>query len=185
MQQFHSISHNSGRNVYPCEFEIPVCIINTCVLSERIKHEIALCKGIKPWIPDSRCWIPLFVSRASILDPNRLWLLDSLTFPIPVTKIIPDSGFQNQKFPGSCYPTSKYLSIHWEGMDIFWSDTFQNSDSLTWGANQAINMQSLLTKRKVEIVVYSYFEKGCRKKCTRQSRKALWVVLSSLFVRQI
>ena len=23
---------------------------------------------------------------------------------------------------------------------------------------------------------YSYFEKGCRKKCTRQSRKALWVV---------
>ena len=41
MQQFHSISHNSGRNVYPCEFEIPVCIINTCVLSERIKHEIA------------------------------------------------------------------------------------------------------------------------------------------------
>ena len=28
---------------------------------------------------------------------------------------------------------------------------------------------------------YSYFEKGCRKKCKRQSRKALWVVLSSLF----
>ena len=27
--------------------------------------------------------------------------------------------------------------------------------------------------------VYSYFEKGCRKKCTRQSRKVLWVVLSS------
>ena len=52
MQLFHSISHNSGRNVYPCEFEIPVCIINRCVLSERIKHEIALCKGIHPWIPD-------------------------------------------------------------------------------------------------------------------------------------
>ena len=28
--------------------------------------------------------------------------------------------------------------------------------------------------------ITSYFEKGCRKKCTRQSRKALWVVLSSL-----
>ena len=27
--------------------------------------------------------------------------------------------------------------------------------------------------------VYSYFEKGCRKKCSRQSRKVLWVVLSS------
>ena len=33
--------------------------------------------------------------------------------------------------------------------------------------------------------VYSYFEKGCRKKFTRQSRKALWVVLSSLFFREI
>ena len=30
------------------------------------------------------------------------------------------------------------------------------------------------------ILYYSYFEKGCRKKCTRQSRKVLWVVLSSL-----
>ena len=108
MQQFHSVSHNSGRNVYPCEFEIHVCIINRCVLSERIKHEIALCKGIHPWIPDSRCRIPLFVSRAWILDPNRLCLLDSLNFSIPVTKIIPDSGFQNQKFPGLCYPPSKY-----------------------------------------------------------------------------
>ena len=30
---------------------------------------------------------------------------------------------------------------------------------------------------------YSYFEKGCRKNCTRQSPKALWVVLSSLFFK--
>ena len=32
---------------------------------------------------------------------------------------------------------------------------------------------------------YSYFEKGCRKKNTRQSRKALWVVLSLLFFKEI
>ena len=32
--------------------------------------------------------------------------------------------------------------------------------------------------------IYSYFEKGCRKKCTRQSRKVLWVVLSSLFFKK-
>ena len=32
---------------------------------------------------------------------------------------------------------------------------------------------------------YSYFEKGCRKKCTRQSWQALWVVLSSPFLREI
>ena len=32
--------------------------------------------------------------------------------------------------------------------------------------------------------VYSYFEKGCRKKCTGLSRKVLWVVLSSLFFQR-
>ena len=32
---------------------------------------------------------------------------------------------------------------------------------------------------------YSYFEKGCRKKCTRQFRKVLWVVFSSLFFKEI
>ena len=35
------------------------------------------------------------------------------------------------------------------------------------------------------ILLYSYFEKGCQKKCTRQSRKAFWVVLSSLLFREI
>ena len=34
-------------------------------------------------------------------------------------------------------------------------------------------------------ILYSYFEKGCWKKCTRQSRKVLWVVLSSLFFKEI
>ena len=33
-------------------------------------------------------------------------------------------------------------------------------------------------------VFNSYFEKGCRKKCTRQSRKVLWVVLSSLLFQK-
>ena len=33
--------------------------------------------------------------------------------------------------------------------------------------------------------MYSYFEKVCRKKCTRQPRKVLWVVLSSLFFKEI
>ena len=32
---------------------------------------------------------------------------------------------------------------------------------------------------------YSCFEKGCRKKSTRQTRKVLWVVLSSLFFKEI
>ena len=33
--------------------------------------------------------------------------------------------------------------------------------------------------------VYSYFEKGWPIKCTRQPRKVLWVVLSSLFFKEI
>ena len=33
--------------------------------------------------------------------------------------------------------------------------------------------------------VYSYFKKGCQKKCMWQSRKVLWVVLSSLFFKYI
>ena len=33
--------------------------------------------------------------------------------------------------------------------------------------------------------LYRYFEKGCRIKCTRQPRKVLWVVLSSLFFKEI
>ena len=34
-------------------------------------------------------------------------------------------------------------------------------------------------------IVHSYFEKGCRKKCTQQSRNGLWVVLSLLFFEEI
>ena len=32
---------------------------------------------------------------------------------------------------------------------------------------------------KLRSFVYSYFEKGCRKKCTRRSRKVFWVLCSS------
>ena len=42
----------------------------------------------------------------------------------------------------------------------------------------------VLATCKVGRPIYSYFEKGCRKKCKRQSRKVLWVVLSSLFFKE-
>ena len=47
----------------------------------------------------------------------------------------------------------------------------------------AMDMCSFVLSLK--FFLYSYFEKGCRKKCTRQSRKVLWVVLSSLFFKEI
>ena len=37
----------------------------------------------------------------------------------------------------------------------------------------------------LKFFLYSYFEKGCRKKCMWQSRKVLWVVLSLLFFNEI
>jgi len=33
--------------------------------------------------------------------------------------------------------------------------------------------------------VYSYVEKGCRKKCTWQSRKVLWMVLNASFFKEV
>ena len=39
-------------------------------------------------------------------------------------------------------------------------------------------------KRLPHSLVYSYFEKGCRKKCTRQSRKVLWVFLVHCFSKK-
>ena len=33
-----------------------------------------------------------------------------------------------------------------------------------------------IEKKKRKLNIYNYFEKGCRKRCTQQSQKALWVV---------
>ena len=49
-----------------------------------------------------------------------------------------------------------------------------------------ISLRSVFTAIKcISTLSYSYFEKGCRKRCTRQSQKVLWVVLSSLFFKEI
>ena len=39
-------------------------------------------------------------------------------------------------------------------------------------------------RRKGHFCEYSYFEKGCRQKCTQQSRKVLWVLLNPLFLKE-
>ena len=44
---------------------------------------------------------------------------------------------------------------------------------------------SQATRLVLVVPAYSYFEKGCRKRCTRQSQKVLWVGLSSLFFKEI
>ena len=53
------------------------------------------------------------------------------------------------------------------------------------GGGQPPRAQPLDPPLKLGSFVYSYLEKGCRKKCTRQSRKVLRVVLGSLFFAEI
>ena len=63
---------------------------------------------------------------------------------------------------------SKYqLLFHWKSFENIWSFTLYPVEA---GETE---------------LIYSYFEKGYGKKCTRQSRKVLWVVLSSLFFKEI
>ena len=54
-----------------------------------------------------------------------------------------------------------------------------------FGATRAIMALGALNPGQLKTPVYSYFEKGCRKKCMRQSRMVLWVVFISLFFKQI
>ena len=44
---------------------------------------------------------------------------------------------------------------------------------------------TLLRLKNATSFLYSYFEKGCQKKCTRQSWKVLWVALRALFFKEI
>ena len=52
-------------------------------------------------------------------------------------------------------------------------------------AKQSQNSSFLCPKCIVFLCVYSYFKTGCGKKCKRESRKVLWVVLISLFLKGI
>ena len=54
-----------------------------------------------------------------------------------------------------------------------------------WKSNFFRSRKENCTKGLILSNVYSYFEKGRRKKCTRQSRIVLWVVFSSLFFKEI
>ena len=57
-----------------------------------------------------------------------------------------------------------------------------------WASVLVMKLQWLIvhiSNTSWSVCVYSYFEKGCREKCMRQSRKVLWAVLSSLFFKEI
>ena len=68
-------------------------------------------------------------------------------------------------------------SLYFSWLDLFSRDrTFTTSSFTVF----AVNLTLLYIYS-----IYSYFEKGCRIKCTRQPRNISWVVLSSLFFKEI
>ena len=76
-----------------------------------------------PWIPDSRSWIPVFVSGPWISGSNRLWYSRFLVpyFNSKASVVFTrDSGFQRQNFPAFRIPRAK----------ISWISKW-NPDSLT------------------------------------------------------
>ena len=62
----------------------------------------------------------------------------------------------------------------------FWKWVFLELGNGLFYCHGQLKLLSHLVQKR-----YSCFEKGCRKKCTRQSRKVLWVVLRSLFFIEI
>ena len=62
----------------------------------------------------------------------------------------------------------------------FWKWVFLELGNGLFYCHGQLKLLSHLVQKR-----YSFFEKGCGKKCTRQSRKVLWVVLRSLFFSEI
>ena len=76
--------------------------------------------------------------------------------------------------------TCRYFKLNWNITALSQSNCRNFSSSsikfeIMWNTPLELGLSKAL--------VYSYFEEGCRKS-TRQSRKALWVVLSSLFFKE-
>ena len=59
--------------------------------------------------------------------------------------------------------------------------------AFSWGSLLSVSLLASFIVRMPMgqvLLAYSYFEKGCRKKCTQQPWKVLWAVLSSLFFQR-
>ena len=95
-------------------------------LSPQRESKIIFILDSTPWIPDSRNWIPLFVSKTWILDSGIVsGFLDSLCcIPNSTSKIFPDSGVYKQNFPRLQIPDSRFQ----KAFQIFlWGDVFLRS----------------------------------------------------------
>ena len=81
-------------------------------------------------------------------------------------------------YPGGCGKNSHMMLINsLRGVNFgFWSHL---------GCSQGVLSKTSRYVLGLHVKIYSYFKKGCWKRGTQQSRKALWVVLSSLFFKEI
>ena len=95
--------------------------------------------------------------------------------------------------------TSNWRNLRWQKFHTgfeFWIINLLKLSELTWlDCKQQYSLGEdfiqttfwwhLITLPCSYTILYSYFEKGCRKKCTRQSRKLLRVALRALFFKEI
>ena len=135
----------------------------------------SLHRGFESWL---HCRLHLWAKLRYVHKNKRCWNHSSVCLCCPVSGLIPDLKRSDGSFPQASCQLSLVSPVNRElkgRVPVECSNRYKveklsanscNATTCNWA-------------------VYSYFEKGCRKKCSRQSRKALWVVLSSLFFKEI
>ena len=117
--------------------------------------------------------------RTAVVSQNKAALMQTfvlmpviceLRFSVAPLHLPPAHG---KRFKITCHLEGFYSSyLYWSGEDVY----VRRANFTTKPCFEMVKLRSF---------VYSYFEKGCRKKSTWQSRKVFWVVLGSLFFAEI
>ena len=113
--------------------------------------------------------------------PNFLGWVDLLSYGAPHSRAWSSAIMVSQNLEYCSRKVTHFLKypttvISFHGQIVPSQITLINS--------QIAPQNSLFVPQKKSVrSTYSYFKKGCRKKCTRQSRKVLWVGFSSLFFK--
>ena len=89
------------------------------------------------------------------------------------------------EIPKCDYPNQSYWAVLSYGTVYYAAQGGSNFCVCGWNSYLWTVKWEPLSSSLLCCCLYSYFEKGWRKKCTRQSRKVLWMVLSSPFFKEI
>ena len=89
------------------------------------------------------------------------------------------------EIPKCDYPNKSYWAVLSYGTVYYAAQGGANFCVCGWNSYVWTVKWEPLSSSLLCCCLYSYFEKGWRKKCTRQSRRVLWIVLSSPFFKEI